>query len=120
MLKENKEDILGYTNNDDMIDYKHTIKTVWLLTFKRIKAKNPATVRILEACVFLHPENIPVCLFKQQQSILELLPTSIFNNKESEEISVEKTVEILVKFSLLKEAEKGTGSLTMHRLVQKV
>src|SRR5215469_14675759 len=120
MLKENKEDILGYTNNDDMIDYKHTIKTVWLLTFKRIKAKNPATIRILEACAFLHPEIIPACLFKQQQSILELLPASILNSNESDEYSVEKAIEILAKFSLLKEGGKGTDLLTMHRLVQKV
>src|SRR5215469_15150998 len=117
MLKENKEDILGYTNNDDMIDYKHTIKTVWLLTFKRIKAKNPATVRILEACAFLHPENIPACLFKQQHSVLTLLQTSILSSEQPGEISVEEAIEILAKFSLFKKGEKGTDLLTIHRLV---
>ena len=113
--------------------YNHTIETVWKLSFERIQTQNPAAIQILKACAFLQAENIPVCLFEQQHTVLGILSSlESFTNKQCNEQShevIQQAIAILVKFSFVrrtwKEIQNGeedtlSDQLTIHRLVQKV
>lgn len=125
--------LLQYDDEDKFSHYKHNVATVWQLSFDQIRALNPATVQILEACAFLQPETIPICLFKQY-SVLKLgsnFPTltSIEQDGEQSWEVVRKAIAVLIRFSFLTrtcpEDEGGEKSplsdlLTIHRLVQKV
>src|SRR5277367_3215429 len=122
--------MFNYSNNDTDF-YKHTVATVWNVSFERMRDLNPAAVRILEACTFLEPENTPTCLFKRQYSVLKLLstssdkPESELNDKED----IGKAITVLVEFSFVKrtyyeveddDEDPASDLLTIHRLVQKV
>ncbi|RUS29308.1 hypothetical protein BC938DRAFT_480807 [Jimgerdemannia flammicorona] len=56
----NMKELTKATGNN----YAHTVRTVWDMSFVRIKEQNPLAANLLNACAFLHPNNIPLRLFR--------------------------------------------------------
>src|SRR5206468_2885081 len=73
---EKKHDILLAYYSQDNDQYKHTVATVWQLSFEEIRQKNPVAAQILDMCAFLQPDNIPVIFFEKQSAALSISPTS--------------------------------------------
>ncbi|KAL1925356.1 uncharacterized protein VTP21DRAFT_239 [Calcarisporiella thermophila] len=69
-LQKHRGILFSFYNADDV--YEHTLATVWNISFERIRVQDPATVQILEICVFLQANSIPTCLFEKQYSVLGL------------------------------------------------
>ena len=123
----NKERDILFAYHDDSISdqYKHTIATVWQLSFERVRQQDPVAAQILDACAFLQPDAIPVIFFENQSAIL-LSPQPA--DEHSKRI-VRAAIAVLIEFSFLKptrtERENDDGDpskdmLAIHRLVQTV
>src|SRR5215472_17613124 len=121
--------LLDYNKSNDSDQYKHTVATVWQLSFDQIQALNPITTKILNACAFLYPERIPVYLFKQQWTALELIDILPNEQEDSDyEEIIGEVITTLVEFSFVTREESFgdveldviTDLLTIHRLVQTV
>src|SRR5581483_9998402 len=54
------EDVAEASGNQ----YAHNVMTVWTISFERLKEQSPLAVLLLRGLVFVHPDNIPVKLFK--------------------------------------------------------
>ncbi|RUS34495.1 hypothetical protein BC938DRAFT_480129 [Jimgerdemannia flammicorona] len=107
MFKESKERIirLRYKNEDNSDVYKHMVATVCQLSLEHIQTKNSTAVKILKACAFLQAENISVCFFKRQYSILKLLSNSATSSSSEENSgprqAIERAIRVFIKFSLV-------------------
>ena len=65
--------VLAYPSDSIGQRYKHSMATVWQLSFEKIQQQNRLAYEILNACAFLQPHGIPVILFKRRFGDL-LLP----------------------------------------------
>ncbi|KAL1920704.1 uncharacterized protein VTP21DRAFT_1081 [Calcarisporiella thermophila] len=123
-LKKNRPLLFSYRDERSVDDYKHTVATVWELTFDRLRKLNPATGVILEACAFLHSEGIPTRFFERLFSIFELGSESLEQDK------FRSAIGDLSKFSFIsvtvKEADENeielmsNSTLSIRRLVQRI
>src|SRR5438270_7982002 len=75
-FKRERSILFRYSDEDNLGDYKHTVETVWQLSFERIRAISPTAVKILEACAFFQPDAIPTSFFEHRYSSLTLMSVS--------------------------------------------
>ncbi|KAL1922257.1 uncharacterized protein VTP21DRAFT_9796 [Calcarisporiella thermophila] len=133
-FKKQRKEIYSYHDEDSANTYRHTIETVWAISLEQLNKKNPISVRVLEACAFLHSDEIPTRLFEHCYSIFkaESSPqaSTEFEVKASDaRTAVQSAISVLINFSfvslistLLDEdgIKKLFASVRIHRLVQKV
>ena len=118
-----------FKNTQDMHrnQYKHTVATVWNLSFEKLHERSTVAGLILGACAFLHPDAIPVSLFERQSAAL-MLHANIN--------AIREAIGILVEFSFVRRTithdldSDGGGDdndydpaknvIAIHRLVQEV
>ena len=128
MYREKNAFLFKHQEKTSTIRYKHTVATVWKLSFDKIGERDSIAGLILGACAFLHPDAIPVSLFRRQSTVLSLL---------ADQGAILTAIGVLVEFSFLQRtttnvnAGDGNGDgdddydpardlLAIHRLVQAV
>jgi tetratricopeptide (TPR) repeat protein len=86
------------------IDYPNSVATTMSLALEKVKAISVPALKILEGCVFLHPDAIP-------EEILEALADNmlVFND----------ATKVLLHYSLIRRSRKRKA-VSVHRLVQAV
>src|SRR5947209_14741514 len=84
-FKRERSILFRYSDEDNLGDYKHTVETVWQLSFERIRAISPTAVKILEACAFFQPDAIPTSFFEHRYSSLNLMSVSPANEPDHEQ-----------------------------------
>ncbi|KAL1921122.1 uncharacterized protein VTP21DRAFT_10838 [Calcarisporiella thermophila] len=129
-LHQRRKIILEHQDENSPGEYKHTLATVWKISFERIQNVCPLAISILEVCAFLHPDTIPVHLFEYQRSILGFGSVSadpssnILDNED-----IRRAVYLLKEFSFVSlsyhetdgtDDKIASNKLRIHRLVQKV
>ncbi|RUP51804.1 P-loop containing nucleoside triphosphate hydrolase protein [Jimgerdemannia flammicorona] len=115
------EELIKATGNN----YAHTVWTVWDLSFTRVKEQNPLAANFLNACAFLHPDNIPLRLFRAHSE--RILPPTFTNLQPR---SLEKALSLLCSSSLVRRTSATTAErssndvyrekISIHRLVQNI
>ncbi|RUS33857.1 hypothetical protein BC938DRAFT_483471, partial [Jimgerdemannia flammicorona] len=117
----NMEELTKVTGNS----YVHTVWTAWDMCFTRVKDQNPFAANLLNAFAFLHPDNIPLQLFRAQ-------PEHIFlpDSAKPPPRSLEKAINLLCSSSLVHRIAATTTELSnsdvyrekvsIHRLVQTI
>lgn len=90
-----RERDLLFANDKDtkLVQYKHSIDTVWLLSFEAMRNQNSLAPVILGACAFLQPDVIPVSLFERQSVTLGL---------KADVAAVRAAIGVLVEFSFVR------------------
>jgi tetratricopeptide (TPR) repeat protein len=88
-----------------------TIATLWDLSLERISGLSPAAVQLLEICVYLAPEPVPLDLFTSHPS---QLPGPL-SAAAGDPLAFTEAAAVLADYSLAKRTAAG---LQLHRLVQ--
>ena len=94
-------------------DYEATVTTTWELAFQRLRDSSPAGIALLNLCIFLAPDDIPLSVFRSGEAYL---PAELIATAETPLI-LEEAVAALYRYSLI---ERQGDSLSIHRLVQEV
>jgi hypothetical protein len=95
-------------------DHSHPepVATTWLLSCKRVDARNPAAAELLRLCAFFAPDAIPELLLKQTGAEYGPVLSSAANNG----YQLEKALEALRAYSLLTR-DVAHQTISAHRLV---
>ena len=101
-----------FDENEEIIDYKKTITTTWLISMQRIKMESAQ--QLLKMITYFESDNIPLLLFEQFTANLpEPLQSEIQNN-----VLCKKIIRELTKYSLV--VIDSYKCLSIHRMLQEV
>ena len=103
----------GLLARGDVVGYHGRIDTTWELSVERLRAEEPAAVRLLELAAFLAPEPIPLDLFAGHPELLGEPLAAVA--RDPDELS--DAVGALVGYSL---ARRHRSAFQVHRLLQAV
>src|ERR1700761_967398 len=104
MFKQGPNTLLSHRSSDK---YQHTLKTVWQLSFERLRSQAPLAGQILDICAFLQPDAIPVGFFEHQFDALDLgsvsstSPSSLEGDDLQNQTTVRAAIALLIRLSFL-------------------
>ncbi|HEY7418432.1 MAG TPA: FxSxx-COOH system tetratricopeptide repeat protein, partial [Ktedonobacteraceae bacterium] len=106
----------------DTTKYAETVATTWSLSFERVaqaEEVGPAAADLLRMCAFLAADSIPLRLFEAVAEAdfgVDVLGSTLAP-VAAQPLQMEKTIEVLMRYSLMRREE---NVLSIHRLVQTV
>ena len=66
ILKGDHQALFSHHDEYSPDKYGHSLKTVWKLSYERLRNQDALAARILEICAFLHPDAVPVSFFNDR------------------------------------------------------
>ena len=97
-------------------DYPLPVATTWNISFRLLKERSPAAVRLLELCSFLAPEPISMTLLKRDEMLRALVP---YDDSLRDKMMLGRVTREIGRFALAK-VDSAANSIQVHRLVQTV
>lgn len=94
-------------------DYPDTVAVTWRISFDRAQEESPAAGELLNLCVFLAPDDIPLSILRD--GVNHLWPP--LAEVVADKLAFNKAIAALRRYSLV---ERNDESLSVHRLVQLV
>ncbi|MCX5557477.1 FxSxx-COOH system tetratricopeptide repeat protein [Streptomyces sp. NBC_00038] len=112
-LAEQTTDVLAL---NQPADYSHSVAATWNISIARLKERSPASVRLLQLCAFLAPEQISSQLLYSKEMIDDL---KRYDPALQESLLLGRVIREIGRFALAK-VDQVSNSIQVHRLVQAV
>lgn len=117
LYHEHRKELLQRRSQREKLyaDYKESVATTWLISFRKVEQQCPAATKLLDLCAFLHPDAIPEDI---------LLEGTFLENTEMHPIvesalQLNQACEVLLRYSLIRR-NAAANLFSIHRLVQAV
>ncbi len=117
LYHEHRKELLQRRSQREKLyaDYKESVATTWLISFRKVEQQCPAATKLLDLCAFLHPDAIPEDI---------LLEGTFLENTEMHPIvesalQLNQACEVLLRYSLIRR-NAAANLFSIHRLLQAV
>lgn len=113
LLNEKQDEML---NLPGPLDYQKSVAAAWNLSLDKLRASNPAALRVLQVCAFFAPEPVPRAMFANARGI-SVEPD--LDRALHDRLRLSEVIRDINRYALAR-IDHRNNSIQIHRLVQAV